>query len=144
MAEFRSISALSQVHLAPVLAERVCAVLGAEGPTLKVRGEAWAYVSGTIAHGVAGIEPVWPGRFVLWSYTGDLTAGDWKRILRFTRLRLARKLQDPEVRRIEATALSRAASDCRFLEALGLVREGRLVNYGPKGETMDMFAVVPA
>lgn len=143
-AEFRRIRALNGVHLEPVLKERCTAMLGPDWQEVRLAGEAWAYVQGGMARGIAGLEPVWAGRLVLWSHTGTLGPGDWRRILRFTRARLAETIARPDVRRIEATALLTAPKYCRFLEALGLQREGRLSAYSPRGETVDLFAITRA
>lgn len=143
MGEFRRIKYVHDVHISEALSERIVAVLGETGLGMQLRGEAWAYVEGNHALGVGGIEPIWTGRHVLWSYQADLKFGDWRRILRFTRLRLARAIERPDVRRIEATALLSEGRYCRFLEkGLGFMREGVLMSYSPEGEDMMMFAKV--
>ncbi|MEQ9436025.1 hypothetical protein [Hyphomonas sp.] len=142
MGEFRSIACISDVHIADILAERMADVLGPGWPSLRLAGDAWAYVDGARALGVGGIEPVWQGRYVLWSYEAGLSLGDWKRVLRFTRLRIDRAFQDPAVRRIEATGAIDSPRFCRFLQRLGFECEGRLQAYAPTGATMDMFARV--
>jgi len=142
MVEFRKIAAMSDVHIADIMAERLAGVLGPKWPDTKLVGDAWAYVVDGVAMGIGGIEPVWTGRRVLWSYQAGLGVGDWKRVLRFTRLKLDRAFEDPAVRRIEATAHIEGSQFCNFLERLAFRREGRLVAYSPNGETMDMFARV--
>lgn len=144
MGEFRQISCMSDVHIADVLAERMAAVLGPGWPSLTLAGDAWAYVDGRHALGIGGIEPVWQGRYVLWSYDAGLGLGDWKRVLRFTRLRIDRAFEDPAVRRIEATGAIDSPRFCRFLQRLGFELEGRMAAYSPTGATMDMFARVRA
>lgn len=139
--EIRRINSLARVHVDPVLDERCTAMLGPEWRDARLLGEAWAYVEGSTARGIAGLEPIWAGRLVLWSQTGALSSADWKRILKFTRGRLAEALQRPDVRRIEATAIVTAPKYCRFLEALGMTCEGRLKAYSPRGETVDLYAL---
>lgn len=139
--EIRPIASLARVHVDPVLDERCTAMLGPAWREARLVGEAWAYVEGQVALGLAGLEPIWPGRLVLWSQTAPLRPGDWKRILRFTRARLGEAMRQPDVRRIEATAILSAPKYCRFLEALGMTREGRLTAYSPRGETVDLYAL---
>ena len=143
MGEFRRIEGLAAVHVEPILAERCAAVLGSGWQKAQLAGEAWAYVDGAVARGIGGLEPIWPGRLALWSYTGTLTAGDWKRVLRFTRLRLARAIEVPGTNRIEATALLDDPKYAGFLSRLGLKVEGRLCGYTPQGQAVDLFSMIP-
>ncbi len=141
MGEFREIRQVSDVYVEGVLAERMAEVLGENWAGLRLAGDAWAYVEAGRARGLGGIEPLWRGRYVLWSYEGGLRLGDWKRVLRFTRLRLERALADPAVRRIESTALVEPHY-CRFLERLGFQPEGLMQRYSPAGDDMMMFSRV--
>jgi|GEM_PF-3348270 len=143
MGEFRAIAQVADVHICEALAQRVAAEFGKDWPGLRFKGDAWAYVDGGQARGIGGIEPVWKGRYVLWSYVSELSVGDWRRVLRFTRLRLQRALAQPDVNRVEATALLTHPRYCRFLERLGFLAEGMLLNYSPKGEDMMMYSRVP-
>ena len=90
MGEFRSIACISDVHISEILAERMTAVLGPAWPSLRLSGDAWAYVDGRRALGVGGIEPVWPGRYVLWSYEAGLDMGDLRGFGSIGHLRIQR------------------------------------------------------
>lgn len=142
MGEFRVISDVSRVHVEEVLAERISAVLGSGWRDMRLKGEAWALVEGGRARGIGGIEPVWEGRHVLWSYAADLSLREWGQVLRFTRRRIARALEREDVRRVECTASLAAPRYCRFLGRLGFAYEGTLRAYGPGGEDMAMFSQV--
>ncbi|MEO0784274.1 MAG: hypothetical protein AAFY10_01150 [Pseudomonadota bacterium] len=120
------------------LQAKVMAVLGDEYAAVRLRGEAWTLEREGRVIGVGGIEPIWPGRAALWSYQADLSLGDWKRVLRLTRRRLA----GAAFRRIEATADVDRPGAGAFLARLGFCQEGRLRAYGPGGETVDMWARV--
>lgn len=142
MGEFRIIADVSRVHVEDVLAERISAVLGERWRDTRLKGEAWALVEGGRARGIGGIEPVWSGRYVLWSYAADLGLREWGQVLRFTRLRIVRALEREGVRRVECTASLSAPHYGRFLERLGFTYEGTLRAYGPGGETMAMYSQV--
>lgn len=142
MGEFRAIRHVADVHIGQILAERMARELGTGWDSLSLKGDAWAYCEGARALGIGGIEPVWRGRCVLWSYAADLSLGDWRRVLRFTRLRIGRAMASEDVRRVEACASLSSDRYCRFLERLGLEAEGVMRAWSPLGEDMMMFARV--
>lgn len=107
------------------------------------RQDGWAYRRGGVIRGIGAISHVTPWRRVLWSFPGALNGGDWKRIIRFTRLRIARVLADSSLYRLEATARMDCPEACALLARLGFAFEARLDGYGPGGEAHMMFAIIP-
>lgn len=106
--------------------------------------DGWAYRrfgEGPI-RGIGAIARELPWRWVLWSFPGELSLSDWKRVLRFTRLRIERKLQDPRCLRIEATANVMVPGAAAVLESLGFELEGVMRCYGPRGEAHRLYAIV--
>jgi hypothetical protein len=105
--------------------------------------DAWVYRrdgQGPI-RGIGGLAREMPWRWVLWSFPGDLSLADWKRVIRFTRLRLDRRLASPECMRIEAKAWAGNPGAGLLLERLGFELEGVMRCYGPRGEAFRLYAI---
>jgi hypothetical protein len=103
--------------------------------------EAWTYRRGGIMRGVGGIGMDTPWRWVLWSFPGELSMADWKRVIRFTRARVKNRLAQPGVRRIWASASVDQPGAQALLERLGFSLEGVMRLYGPMGDER-LYAIV--
>lgn len=89
----------------------------------------------------AGITELWPGRATAWSVFGpSVTASEMVLIHRRVKIELdaARKTYP----RIEAQTPSDYAEGVRWLEMLGMQREGTMRKYGPDGRDYELFSVV--
>lgn len=104
--------------------------------------DAWLYRRAGLIRGIGALEPVSPWHWMLWSFPGELNLGDWKRVMRFTRLRVARKFADHGATRVSATARCGVLEASRFLEALSFEVEGVMRCYGPGGEAHWLYAIV--
>ena len=141
MARFEMLQTLRRVPVSSGLEGQITAVLGDDWRALAFQGEAWAMIQGGEAVGLGGLEPLWPGRAVLWSYHEGVRRSDWGRVFRLVRARVGRALEG-QYGRIEATCLPSSAAQNRTLEHLGFEREGLLRRYGITGQDMVMYAAV--
>lgn len=112
------------------------------GTDFAVGDDGWLYRRDGVIRGIGALSQLMPWHWVLWSFPHDLNLGDWKRVMRFTRLRIARKFADPRVMRISATARCDVPGAASLLERLGFDVEGVLRCYGPGGEAHWQYAFV--
>jgi hypothetical protein len=103
--------------------------------------DAWVYRRGGIIRGIGALSQYMPWHWVLWSFPGELTMADWKRVIRFTRLRLESRFAIPGVMRISATARCDVPGAAELLERLGFGLEGVMQCYGPNGEAHWLYAI---
>ncbi len=102
-------------------------------------GEAWTLTDRLEPIACGGLAPVWPGRFIAWTWIGTVRPRHWPVITRLC----ARGLTDAfeaGARRIEATTPVRLAAGAAWLERLGFAREGLARAYGPAGDDYWLYA----
>lgn len=104
--------------------------------------EGWSYSRGGVLRGVGFLSQMAPWRWLLWSFPGQLSMADWRRVIRFTRYRVIDRLSRPGARRIEATADVRRPEASRLLRRLGFTLEGTLRAYGEGGQSEYVFSIV--
>lgn len=106
--------------------------------------DGWLYRRAGVVRGIGALSQFMPWHWMLWSFPGDLNLGDWKRIIRFTRLRVQRKLGESRVTRISATARCDVRGAAELLEVLDFRIEGVMHCYGPGGEAHYLYAITRA
>ncbi len=134
-------SFIKSPKLKPGRDDRLLSVLPSSSEALfsQLSGEVWGVCArGGEIIGIAGIEPQWRGRAVLWSFHVGLPMSSWGRVLRFAKLRLGRS----DFHRIEATARTDEPAHKRFLQRLGFEEEGVLRQYDQNKNSYFMMAKI--
>lgn len=103
--------------------------------------DVWVYRRAGRIRGIGALSEFMPWHWMLWSFAGELSLADWKRVIRFTRLRIARRFDNPAVMRISATARCDVHGAAELLERLGFGLEGVMQCYGPGGEAHWLYAI---
>lgn len=106
--------------------------------------DTWVYRRSGVIRGIGALSLYQPWHWMLWSFPGALNLADWKRIIRFTRLRIENTFRDPAVLRISATARCDVRGAADLLERLGFTVEGLMQCYGPGGDAHWLYAITRA
>ena len=90
--------------------------------------------------GAAGVVQVLPGNWEVWSYTTELFPKYGFAVHRSVKRFLDAFTKRPNWRRYQCVVDSTHPVAVRWVEALGLEREGTLRKYGPNGEDYHQYA----
>ena len=106
-------------------------------------GDAWTVTADGAPIAVCGLQPIWPGRTLAWSWIGrDVCMRGWAYMSEAVRevigARLALAKEAGRALRIEAT--SSFPAGCDWLHKLGFEAEGVLKAYGPAGEDHVLYS----
>lgn len=104
-------------------------------------GEAWTVTDRLEPIACGGLTPVWPGRFLAWTWIGSPSPRGWAAITHACERQLTVAFENGAMR-IEASTPVGLEAGGRWLERLGFQREGRARRYGPAGEDYWLYARV--
>ncbi len=102
-------------------------------------GEAWTLTDRMEPVACGGLAPVWPGRFIAWTWIGVASPRAWLAMRKACLAGIDRAFEGG-ARRIEASTPADLPGGCHWLDRLGFEREGLARRYGPDGTDYWIFA----
>ena len=101
---------------------------------------AWSFMRNGHLLFCCGIYPVWPGVGEAWFLPSEDLKKYKKSVVKFVLSKINMRAKEYNLKRIHATINAGIETDARFAQFLGFKIEGRMRNYGLKGEDYYMMA----